>query len=144
MVSQIKISRHAAPAAPPTWVREKNTKNAAPNVRQTHGCHDGRTSRNRMAAVIRNKIKYANVLKIIRAASPRQCSGIETSQQWGERLPTPSGKTYRRKQRADFLTGASRGSRDKKSRFPLLPLLAPVKIFSPLFLLFPRVQTLAS
>src|SRR5690242_2550036 len=66
MVSQIKMTRHAAPKAPPTCVREKKTKKLPPKVMQTHGWAAGRTRRKVIAAGIRNKIKYAKVLKIIR------------------------------------------------------------------------------
>src|ERR1041384_2370199 len=94
MVSQMKIARHAAPAAPPTWVSEKKTKKPAPNARQTHGCAAGRTRRNRIAAGTRNRMKYANVLKIIPAALRGKSWKFWRRRQWGEGLLLRRGKTY--------------------------------------------------
>ena len=65
MLSQIKINRQKAPAIPPTWVKEKKMKKAAPKPAQIQGWTTGRTRRNRSAAGSKNRIKYAKVLKII-------------------------------------------------------------------------------
>jgi hypothetical protein len=69
-LSQMKIRRQTAPAFPPACVKEKKMKKPAPNVRQIQGCKAGRARRNKIAAGSRNRIKYANVLKIMRPELP--------------------------------------------------------------------------
>src|SRR3954471_11901219 len=63
------MPRQHAPATPPICVKEKKTKKAAPNATQTHFCAPEPTSRNRIAAGTRNRMKYANVLKIMHPTS---------------------------------------------------------------------------
>src|SRR6185437_13172781 len=93
MLSQMKIRMHAAPNAPATCVSEKKIKNDAPNVMHTHGCAAGRTSRNKIAAGTRNKMKYAKVLKIIRRGREKSWEK-RRRQQWGECLKIPGTQTY--------------------------------------------------
>src|ERR1700743_1991728 len=102
MVSQIKITRQAAPKAPPTWVSEKKMKKLAPNAMHTHGCADGRTRRKRIAAGTRNKIKYANVLKIIRCRR----GGV-----FGKPLAAAMGGTPQKARRIDLLRTISDADR---------------------------------
>src|ERR1043166_1811053 len=81
----MKISKQTAPATPPICVREKKTKKAAPNTRQTHGCAAGLARRKRIAAGTRKSTKYAKVLKIMRD-SLAYCRKSGPSSQWGEDL----------------------------------------------------------
>ena len=79
MLSQIKIPRQQAPAQPPTCVTEKKMKKATPNPTQIHGLAAGFTSRNKIAAGNRIKMKYSNVLKTMGSNAQRAVFNLPAS-----------------------------------------------------------------